>query len=61
MENENTPIVQAALAGDPVETQRLFNDRMNNMVADRVDTMRKEIAQTILAPQEPTTDASDHE
>jgi hypothetical protein len=62
MENDNTSIVQAALAGDPVETERLFNSRMTEFVSDRVDNMRKDIAQSILTtPQEPTADETDSE
>lgn len=61
-DNNNLEIVHAALGGDPVETERLFNDRMTNEVSSRVDDMRKEIAQSILTtPQEPTTDETGSE
>lgn len=63
MENDNATIVRAALAGDPVETERLFNSRMTDVLADRIDTMRKDVATSILTPpeQEPSSDETDHE
>lgn len=63
MEYDNKTIVQAALAGNPVETERLFADRMNSVLADRIDDMRKDVAAQILTPtdQEPSADETDHE
>jgi hypothetical protein len=62
MENNNLATVQAALAGDPVETERLFNDRMTSEISDRVENARKEIASSILTtPQEPTADETGNE
>lgn len=51
----NFQIVQAALGGDPVETERLFTTKLNGVIAGRVDSMRADVASTILTA-EPTTD-----
>lgn len=51
---DNIDIVQAALSGDPIETERMFNDRLNTEISDRIEIMRADIAQQILTTQEPT-------
>jgi hypothetical protein len=47
-DNSNLAIVQAALGGDPVETERLFTAKMNDIVSQKVDGMRREVAAQIL-------------
>jgi hypothetical protein len=60
-ENNNLEIVQAALGGDPVETERLFTDRMNAEVSKRVENMRPAVAAHLLTPQEPSANETDSE
>lgn len=59
-DNTNLAIVQAALAGNPVETERLFTDKLNDVVSQKVDGMRREVASQILTV-EPTSNDTGNE